>query len=111
MAIMCCRVSFTDSDGIEHTAEVEAETLYEAVGLAITRLENRSDGVMSVSAHGPSTVEIKTPSTRLTVPFASFARWLNEPYGLPEERARRGGIKKLLPRPITTKIGYKDVPK
>jgi hypothetical protein len=30
-----CRVSFTDSDKTEHAAEVEAESLYEAVALAV----------------------------------------------------------------------------
>jgi hypothetical protein len=30
-----CRVSFSDSEGLEHSAEVEAESLYEAVALAI----------------------------------------------------------------------------
>ncbi len=30
-----CRVSFSDSDGLEHSAEVEAESLYEAVALAV----------------------------------------------------------------------------
>ena len=105
MAIMCCRVSFTDSEGIEHAAEVEAETLYEAVGMAIARLETTPDGVMSISAHGPFTVEIRNPSTKHTVPLVSFARWLNEPYGLPQERARRERIKKLLPRPILLGMG------
>jgi hypothetical protein len=32
-----CRVSFRDSEGVEHAVEVEAWTLYEAVGLAIDR--------------------------------------------------------------------------
>jgi hypothetical protein len=32
-----CRVAFRDSDGVEHAVEVEARTLYEAVGLAIDR--------------------------------------------------------------------------
>src|ERR1700733_6781048 len=30
-----CRVSFTDSDKTEHAVEVEAESLYEAVALAV----------------------------------------------------------------------------
>jgi hypothetical protein len=30
-----CRVSFRDSDGIEHAVDLEARTLNEAVGLAI----------------------------------------------------------------------------
>jgi hypothetical protein len=30
-----CAVSFTDDDGIAHTAHVHAESLYEAVALAV----------------------------------------------------------------------------
>lgn len=30
-----CRVSFIDSESVEHTAEVEADSLYEAVALAV----------------------------------------------------------------------------
>jgi hypothetical protein len=33
-----CRVSFTDPDGIEHSVEVEAGSLYEAVALAVAEL-------------------------------------------------------------------------
>jgi hypothetical protein len=40
MAIMRCKVSFTDSEGTEHAVEVEAESLYDAVGLAIARFHD-----------------------------------------------------------------------
>jgi hypothetical protein len=36
-----CRVSFTDSNGIPHDVEVQAESLYEAVALAVA--EFRAD--------------------------------------------------------------------
>jgi hypothetical protein len=36
---MRCKVSFTDSAGTEHAVEVEAESLYDAVGLAIARFQ------------------------------------------------------------------------
>ncbi len=35
MAVSRCRVSFVDSDEIEHATDVECETLFEAVGLAV----------------------------------------------------------------------------
>jgi hypothetical protein len=35
--VKCCRVSFLDSDGIDPAVELEARTLYEAVGMAIDR--------------------------------------------------------------------------
>jgi hypothetical protein len=36
-----CRVSFTDTNGIPHDVEVQAESLYEAVALAVA--EFRAD--------------------------------------------------------------------
>jgi len=35
MAVARCSVSFTDSDGVSHTAHVQAESLYEAGALAV----------------------------------------------------------------------------
>jgi hypothetical protein len=35
MAAALCRVSFVDSDGIDHSARVREESLYEAVALAV----------------------------------------------------------------------------
>ncbi|MGI9070914.1 MAG: hypothetical protein ACR2JB_06220 [Bryobacteraceae bacterium] len=38
-----CRVSYRDTEGIEHTVEVEGESLYEAVARAVNRFR-RDDG-------------------------------------------------------------------
>jgi hypothetical protein len=40
VALSRCRVSFRDSDGIEHAVEVDAETLYEAVALAVKEFQH-----------------------------------------------------------------------
>ena len=45
MSISRCRVSFRDLDGLEHVIEVEAESLYEAVGLAVSEFRNDELGV------------------------------------------------------------------
>ena len=39
-----CRVSYLDVEGIKHQAEVEAKTLYEAVGLAVQRFRSSNWG-------------------------------------------------------------------
>ena len=49
MAVSRCRVSFTDSDGIEHATDVECESLFEAVGRAVAAF--RDDEINT----GPST--------------------------------------------------------
>jgi hypothetical protein len=58
-----CLVSFTDSEGIRHSVEVTASTLYEAAALAIA--EFRRCG-FTANAPGPATrltVAVQTPAT------------------------------------------------
>lgn len=50
MPLSRCRVSFTDPDGIAHAVQVEAESVYEAVALAVA--EFRKDA-LSPSAPEP----------------------------------------------------------
>ena len=57
MAAVRCAVSFVDTDGISHTAKVQAESLYEAVALAVA--EFRQDHL----------VPMPTPMTEFTVVF------------------------------------------
>lgn len=40
MSASRCRVSYVDSEGFEHAAQVEAESLYEAVALAVAEFRN-----------------------------------------------------------------------
>ena len=52
MAGSRCRVSFTDSEGVLHGVDVDAESLYEAVAIAVAQM--REDEV-SPSAPPPTT--------------------------------------------------------
>jgi hypothetical protein len=52
MAGFRCRVSFTDSEGVVHSIDVDAESLYEAVAIAVAQL--REDDI-SPSNPGPMT--------------------------------------------------------
>jgi hypothetical protein len=58
LSMGACRVSFTDSEGIQHAVEVEADSLYEAVALAVA--EFRKDEMNTVGAAGPMTEFIVT---------------------------------------------------
>jgi len=42
MALRLCTVNFKSATGIIHGVDVEAETLYEAAGLALARLKKES---------------------------------------------------------------------
>jgi hypothetical protein len=74
MAAARCSVSFTDSDGLSHTAHVQAESLYEAVALAIA--EFRDDRM--VPSPGPATefiVAIERPAVEHRIRLSQVARW------------------------------------
>jgi hypothetical protein len=63
MPVRSCEVSFQDARGIRHTAQVEAESLYEAAVLGIRRF--REDPWLEVV--GPGTVldiEAREPGTK-----------------------------------------------
>jgi hypothetical protein len=63
-----CRGAFRDSDGVEHAIEVEARTLYEAVGLAIDRFRRCEHVPYDPKGMHEFIVESREPSTehRLT---------------------------------------------
>jgi hypothetical protein len=43
MSVARCRVSFTDADGISHSVEVQAESLYEAVAEAVSEFRHAEE--------------------------------------------------------------------
>jgi hypothetical protein len=52
MGIFRCRVSYLDQEGLEHAVEVEAESLYEAVAIAVAEFRQ---GEIMTDARGPMT--------------------------------------------------------
>jgi hypothetical protein len=106
MPVMRCQVSFLDSDGTEHAVEVEAETLYDAVGLAIARFHDAPDDMLCISPRGRFTVEVRQPTTTHTVQYAAFAKWMNKPFGPPRDLAIRAKLWELLKtRPVAPGMG------
>jgi hypothetical protein len=57
MPLARCRVSFTDSDGIAHAVEIQAESLYEAVAQAVAEFRK---GEIIAETPGPKTEFIVT---------------------------------------------------
>jgi hypothetical protein len=90
-----CLVSFTDSEGIRHSVEVTATTLYEAAALAIG--EFRRCG-FTANAPGPATrlmVTVKAPSTSHEVQWGKIQAWLQSA-GKPNEQAMKTRLQELL---------------
>jgi hypothetical protein len=82
-----CRVSFTDTEGITHTAVVTASSLYEAAALGVA--EFRRCGLVDV-VPGPVTmlsVAVESPSTMHEVPMRKLTAWLETGGRSPREQA------------------------
>jgi len=75
MAGSRCRVSFTDSEGVLHAADVDAESLYEAVAIAVASLPEDS---VSPSEPGPTTeftVAVYKPPVEHKIRLAQVLKW------------------------------------
>jgi len=90
-----CHVSFRDTEGVEHVAEVAAESLYEAGALALQQFR-RADWSREASLDaGALRVEV-CESTFYTLKVAALETWLKRTGGSPREVTMRQAIKKKL---------------
>jgi hypothetical protein len=86
-----CRVSFTNTDAVAHTAHVQAESLFEAVALAVA--EFRQDNL--VSPPTPMTdfiVAIERPPVEHRIRLSHVIKWA-------ESYTTREGPTKMTKRP------------
>jgi hypothetical protein len=99
MAVKSCRVTVTDLEGISHSAQVTATTLYEAVAL----------GLMAVRGHewvagipeGLNAVLVSVTSVPVEhqVKVRDFTRWLERKGGSPKDVTDRDRIRAILGLP------------
>ena len=91
-----CRVSYTDREGVEHAVELDAGSLYEAIGLAIHR-SRRSDHVnCERSAIQKFTIEPQETATQHRLPRRVFDEWLRRPPRSPAEMLLKTRLRALL---------------
>lgn len=93
MPIRPCKVSFTDRNGT-HTADVDAESVYEAAVLALKAFQSKR------WSRGPSrnavlNIEVQVPRTfRVTV--KDVLEWLYSTRGTTPQQERRKYLRNLL---------------
>ncbi len=95
MAGKVCRVSLKDLDGVRHSVDVVAESVYEAAVQALAAL-SKHDWVDDV---GPGTrldIEIVEPPVTHTLLVAQLKAWLDRPAASPAEAGREQKLKALL---------------
>src|ERR1700752_1283632 len=100
MPIRTCRVTVQDLDGVTHTVEVTAATLYEAVaqGLAAIRGHEWVAGI----AQGLNVVKVSVADVRVEheVKLMDFTKWLERAGRSPREVSDRQRIRSILGMPV-----------
>lgn len=97
MQVRSCRVTIRDIEGIAHTVEVTASTLYEAVAQALAALRGH-DWVAGLPQGSTTTVKVSVANVRVDheVKMADFERWLERPGRSPREVIDRQRIRAIL---------------
>lgn len=80
-----CRVSSRDGDGIEHAVELEASSLYEAVGLAIDRFRRCEHVKYEPQGFHEFIIEPRELSSEHRVTRKTFDEWLRRPLRSPAD--------------------------
>ena len=91
-----CKVSVADIAGVEHSTEVAAGSLYEAVAAALASL--RKDDWVGEIGTGLTTVkvEVQQPPVTHEVRMKDFQAWLKRKSGSPAEMVLRDKLVKML---------------
>jgi hypothetical protein len=96
MPVRSCKVTVNDMDGVAHTVEVTAATLYEAVALGMAAV--RSEEWANRIAMGLNTVKVRVTNVPVDheVQLKDFTKWLDKSGGSPREVSDRRRIKTIL---------------
>jgi hypothetical protein len=97
MAVRTCIVSCEDTNGHEHSLEVTAETLYEAVAHALAAFTS-DEWVGDIGRGHTIKVRVQQPAVEHRVRIAEFERWLETTGRSPAEMTLKTRLKAILSR-------------
>jgi hypothetical protein len=92
-----CLVTFRDRQGVEHVAEITAESLYEAGAVALQQFRRAEWSRESSLEAGTLRVEV-CDSTFYNVRVAELEAWLKRSGGAPRDVATRQKLRTRLAR-------------
>jgi len=98
-AVRSCRVTVCDLDGVTHSAEVTASSLYEAVALGLVAI--RGHDWVGAIAEGLSTIHVWVTAVpvRHSIKVQDFNKWIDRKGGTPRETASRQHVRSILGLP------------
>jgi hypothetical protein len=91
-----CRISFTDSEGIEHAVQVPAESLYEAAVEAMAAFRRSVLAEMPLGSGMPLTIRVKAPEEEHTTTIGKVLSWLDGVTTSPSEKLKKNRPKERL---------------
>jgi len=94
MDLKACRVSLPDTNGVMHSTEVTASSLFEAIALGLAIL--RSDEWTEDLTQGSVFVTVQSVPVEHKVRISEFYQWIERSGGNPAEKTRRRRIKEIL---------------
>ena len=96
MALRTCTVAVKDLRDVEHSIEVTAETLYEAIATALAALHQ--DNWVGEIGQGFATVTVlvQQPPVKHEVKMKDFLSWLNRQGRSPAEVILKQKLEKIL---------------
>ena len=96
MPVRSCLVSFTDSEGIEHTVRVPAESLYEAAVEAMAAFRRGEFAEMPLGPGTRLTICVKAPEEEHTISVAKVLSWLDGAARSPNEQVKKNRLRERL---------------
>ena len=91
-----CRVSFTDSEGIEHSVQVPAESLYEAAVEAMAAFRRSVLAEMPLGSQTRLTIRVKAPEEEHTITIGKVLAWLDGVTTSPSEKLKKNRLRARL---------------
>ena len=98
MSVRTCTVSCEDSDGHQHSIEVTAETLYEAVANALAAFKS-NEWVGQIGRGHTITLRVQQPAVEHRVRILEFEKWLGTNGKTPAEMTLKVRLRSILGRP------------
>jgi hypothetical protein len=85
-AMRSCRVSVTGLDGVTHSVDVQASTLFEAASAALTAFRQQQGwATEALTPNARVRVEVQHPPTVHDVPLKAIEQWRRSPTTSPRD--------------------------
>ena len=91
-----CRVTIQDLDGVAHTVEVTASTLYEAVAQGLAAIRGREWVAGVEQSIGLVKVSVTDVRVEHEVKLGDFTKWVEKTGGSPRDVIQRQRIRSIL---------------